>query len=180
MKQAIELPDTTFRAFKKKTGAIALHLRTHLIVYADAAFRAKIQEARPTFPLNLEEPMKPSGLSAFFKEHPCCWLQFPGGKPCECEVSYGCYPERRWIERPSGDRWVTSHPEDITDEECVLFFFHIKLIYRGRDFFGKGNVHGVIVANLKMTFDINFPGRTLGEKIIIRRKVPIVRRGYDW
>jgi hypothetical protein len=41
MKKAIELADTTFRAYKKKNGATVLHLRTYLIVYADADFRAK-------------------------------------------------------------------------------------------------------------------------------------------
>jgi hypothetical protein len=34
--------------------------------------------------------MKPLGLSAFLKESPRCWIQFPARKQCECELSYSC------------------------------------------------------------------------------------------
>jgi hypothetical protein len=175
MKKAIELADTTFRAYTKKSGAIALHLRTHLIVYADADFRAKIRNARPS--LKLDEPMKPCGLSAFMLEHPRCWIQFLGRKPCECELSYSCYPETRSIERPAGDRWVTYDYKDITDEECVLFFFRASIIFRDKDgdTFGKGKFRALNIANIKLVFHLNFPGRSPGEKIVIQRKVPIVK-----
>ena len=178
MKKAIELADTTFRAYKKKNGATVLHLRTHLIVYAKADFRAKIREAQPSFELG--EPKKPCGLSAFMKEHPRCWLQLPGRKKSECQVGYACYPEMRSIERSAGGPWVTFDREDISDDECVLFFFSGYMVVRDLNVFGKGNVHGVSIANMKIMFHINFPGRSAGEKIIIRRKVPIVRRGLGW
>jgi hypothetical protein len=177
MKKAIELADTTFRAYKKKKGATVLHLRTHLIVYADADFRTKIREARPS--LKLDEPMKPAGLSAFMNEHPRCWLQFLDRKQRECELSYSCYPETRSIELPAGDRWVTYDFKDITDEECLLFFFWVNIIVRDVDIFGKGNAH-VGIADMKLVFQIDFPGRVSEEKVVIRRKVPLVRYGPGW
>jgi len=176
MKKAIELADTTFRAYKKMNGATALHLRTHLIVHADAAFRAKIQDASPS--LNLNEPMKPVGLSAFMK-FPRCWLQLPGRKQFECEVSHSCFPATRAIQRPAGGKWVTYETQDIADEECTLFYFWAKMIFRG-DIFGIGNVDGLTIANMKLVFHLNFPGRASDEKIIVRRKVPVVRLGQGW
>ncbi|MGA2178432.1 MAG: hypothetical protein ABSH15_02460 [Verrucomicrobiota bacterium] len=172
MKKAIELADTTFRAYKKKNGAIALHLRTHLIVYADADFRAKLRNSRPS--LKLGEPMKPFGLSAFLKERPRCWIQLPARKPYECELSYSCFPERRSIERPAGGIWVTYDFEDITDEECVLFFFLAQLTI------GDKKIERLSIADMKLVFHTNFPGRASNEKIVIRRKIPIVKRGRGW
>jgi hypothetical protein len=101
MKKAIELADTTFRAYRKGNGGIILHLRTHLIVYADADFRTKIKNAWPS--LKWDEPRKPSGLSVFMKESPRCWLKFSNTKQFECEISYACFPEARSIEHPTGD-----------------------------------------------------------------------------
>jgi hypothetical protein len=180
MKRAIELADTTFRAYKKKSGATVLHLRTHLIVYADADFRAKIRNSWPS--LKLDEPIKPVGLSAFFKERPRCWIRLSSRKPCECELSYACYPEKRSIERPAGGHFVTYDHKDITDDECVLFFFLAEILFRDRDMdiFGDGNFRGLSIADMKLVFHINFPGRPSNEKIVIRRKVPIVRRGRGW
>jgi hypothetical protein len=176
MKKAIELADTTFRAYKKENGAVALHLRTHLIVYADAKFRAKLRETRPTFPINLNEPMKPLGLSAFLNESPRCWLQLLGRKQCECELSYSCFPVTRSKERPVGTagKWVTYETEDIADEKCTLFYFSAKMIFRDE------NIEETSIANMKLVFWINFPGRPSNEKIIIWKKVRVVRRGGGW
>ena len=178
MKKAIELADTTFRAYKKKSGAIVLHLRTHLVVYANSDFRKKIHAARLS--LKLDEPEKPSGLSAFMKEHPRCWLQLPGRKQSECQVGYAFYPETRSIEHREVGPWVSFSREDIADDECVLFFFSGYMVVRDYDVFGKGNSRGLSIANMKLVFHLNFPGRAIGEKVIMQRKVPIVRRGYGW
>jgi hypothetical protein len=169
--KAIELADTTFRAYKKKTGAIVLHLRTYLIVYADSVFRAKIRKASPS--LKLDEPMKPAGLSAFMKESPRCWLQLPNRKQCECDLSYSCFPVTRSKERAAG-KWVTYEIEDIADKECTLFFFWAKVIISDR------SIESLSIADVKLVFHINFPGRASNEKIVIRRKAPIVRRGRGW
>ena len=177
MKRAIELADTTFRAYKKKDGATALHLRTYLIVYADADFRAQIWKAQSS--LKLDEPEKPVGLYAFMKGLPRCWLQLPGRKQCECNVGYSPFPETRSIHRPAGGPWVTFDREDITDEECVLFYFSGYMIFRDVDIFGDGNFRGLSIANMKLAFHINFPRRS-PEQIVFRRKVPIVRRGLGW
>jgi len=177
MKKAIELADATFRAYKKKSGATSLHLRTWLIVYADADFRTKIQNARPS--LNLNEPTKPSGLSAFMKEFPRCYLQLPNKRRQECEVSYSCYPAARSIQRPAGGHWITLERQDIADEECTLFYFWVATIIRDGNIFGEG-LADVLIAGMKLIFHINFPGRAPNEKIVIRRKVPIIRRGRGW
>jgi hypothetical protein len=174
MKKAIELADTTFRAYKKENGAIALHLRTHLIVRADASFRAKIHEASPQYPINLNEPMKPCGLSAFLSERPRCWLHFQGKTPRECEVTYSCYPASRQMERPAGGKWVTYESQDIADNECTLFYFWAKMIHR------RETIEETSIANMKLIFSINFPGGRPNEKIIIQRKVPVLRRGRGW
>jgi hypothetical protein len=177
VKKAIELADTTFRAYKKKNGATALHLRTHLIVYADAVFRAQIWKAQPA--LKLDEPEKPIGLYAFMKGFPRCWLQLPDRKQCECNVGYSPFPEARSIKRPAGGPWVTFDRKDITDEECVLCYFSGYMVFRDVDIFGEGNFRGLSIADMKLVFHINFPGRSPG-KIVFRRKVPIVRRGHGW
>jgi hypothetical protein len=156
MKKAIELADSTFRAYKKKNGATALHLRTYLIVYADADFRAKIRNAQPS----VDNPTERYGLSAFFKESPRCWLKLSGKKERECEFFYGVFPETRSIERPAGDVGVTYVYEDIMYEKCVLFFFHVNTIFRDVDVFGKKNILGLSIANMKLVFHINFPGRS--------------------
>jgi len=179
MKKAIELADTTFRAYKTGNGDIALHLRTYLMVYANADFLAKIRNARPS--LNLYEPEKPAGLSAFMKEHPRCWLQLPGRKQRECELSYSCYPASRSIQRPSRPGWVTLETQDIADEESTIFYCSAKMTVRGdEDIFGDGNVSGLIIANMKMVFEINFPGHAPGQTIVMRRKVAVTRRGRGW
>jgi hypothetical protein len=170
VKKVIELADTTFRAYKKKNGAIALHLRSHLIVYAGADFRAEIRNARPS----LDEPMKRFGLSAFLKGPPRCLLQLPGKKERECEFFYGLFPETCSIERPTEGIWVTYDYEDIADEECTLFFFMAQLTI------GDKQIEKLSIANMKLIFQINFPGRAANEEIIIRRKIPIVRRGHGW
>jgi hypothetical protein len=175
MKKVIELADTTFRAYKKKNGAIALHLRTHLIVYADATFRAKLRETWSNYdPINLDKPTKPLGLSAFMKESPRCWLQLFGKKERECQFSYSVFPERRSFERPAGGHWVTYDYEDIADEECTLFFLTAQLTI------GDKKIERLSIADMKLVFHISFPGRASNEKIIIRRKIPIVRRGHGW
>ena len=58
----IELADTTFRAYRKKSGAIALHLRGYLLVHSDAGFR----------------------LSAYLRDIRC-WITLPGRKEHECD-----------------------------------------------------------------------------------------------
>ena len=178
MKKAIEVADTTFGAYKKRDGSVALHLITYLIVYANADFRTQIRKATPS--LNLDEPMKPAGLGTFMKECPRCWLQLPGRKPQNCELSYACYPATRSILRPSGAHWFTYEPQDITDGESILFSFWATMIVRDEDIFGGLNVRGLTIANMKVAFDINFPGRPPGEKIIMRKKAPVVRRGPGW
>ena len=179
MNKVIELADTTFRAYKKGNGATILHLRTHLIVYADANFRAKIKNAWPT--QELGEEWKPCGLSVFMNKGPQCWLKFPGAKQRECEISYACFPEARSIQHPAGDGFVTMEQKFITDEECVLFLFFAHMILsKETNMFGDGNFRGVSVADMKLVFHLNFPGRRSDEKVVMRRKVPIVRRGHDW
>jgi hypothetical protein len=179
MKKPIELADTTFRAYKKRNGATILHLRTHLIVYADADFRTKIKNAQPS--LNWDKPEKPSGLSAFMKEFPQCWLKFPGAKQFECEVSYTCFPEARSIQHPTGDGYVTMENKYITDGKCVLFMLFAHVILKSdTNIFGDGNYSGVSMADMKLVLHINFPGLASDKKIVFLRKVPIVRRGLGW
>jgi hypothetical protein len=113
------------------------------------------------------------------KEHPRCWIQLLGRKLHECEVSHGCFPAVRSSYCPAG-KLLVYEPDDVADKECTLFYFGAKIIYREGDIFGAGNINGLSVANLKLVFCINFPGRASDEKIIIRRKVPIVRRGQGW
>jgi hypothetical protein len=184
MKKAIELADTTFRAYKKKNGATVLHLRSYLVVYADVNFRTKIREAGGMADWTdwNEELMKKRGLSAFFKVSPNCWLKFPNGERHKCSVGY-CYdPEARSFLRPASDGQLYFQKEDITDGECVLFLFFIEVILRDKntDIFGDGNLFGLSVAEMQLSFCINFPERPPNEKIVFKRRVPIVRRGRGW
>ena len=127
MNKAIELADTTFRAHKKRDGTIALHLKTYLIVYAAAEFRAKIWEAWPSS--NLEEPIGPCGIVAFMKGPPRCWLQLPSMRQRKCQLRmFGSYPVNRFIWCPTNDGMLAPRSEDIADEECALFHFRVKLI----------------------------------------------------
>jgi hypothetical protein len=117
--------------------------------------------------------MKPLGLSAFFKQSPRCWLQLPGRKPRECELCYSCFPETRLKERPAG-KWVAFETEDIADEECALFHLWSKMILQ------DGNIADTSIANMRLIFWIDFPGRPSNERIIIRKKVPVIRRRRGW
>jgi len=177
MKKAIELADTTFRAYRKKNGATALHLKTHLIIQANAEFRSKIQNARPW--INKQR----HGLSAFMAKHPECSLKLSNGQKLECElVGYCPDPESRSISHPTGGGYVTFESQDITDGECLLFRFYVEMILRdkSKSIFDEGNHRGVSIAYMKLAFYINFPDRPQNERIIFQRKVPIVRHGYGW
>lgn len=172
MKKAIELADTTFRAHKKRDGTTALHLKTYLIVYADAAFRAKIQDARAS--LNLEAPDNPCGIQAFMKQSPRCWLQLPNRRQDECEIyRFGRYPASRLIERPANGGWVTHQIEFIADEQCTLFYFWVRLVV------ADTKIERLSIAKMKLLFHINFPGR-LKDKITIRKHVPVTWGRSGW
>jgi len=180
MKKAIELADTTFRAYKKKSGATVFHLRTFLVVYADENFRAKIRGDGLIIDWN--EPRKPHGLSAFLEVSPDCWLKLSNGERLKCRIGYCGEPEACSFYRPASDGRLYFQKEDITDGECVLFHFFVEAILRDKnaDIFGDGNYFGLSMADMQLSFCINFPNRPRNEKIVFKRKVPIVRRGRDW
>lgn len=119
MKKAmIELADTTFRAYRKKNGATALHLRSYLIVHTDAAFRAKWNAARAERRIILGAP---SGLSLFLKGLPRCWVRLPGKEQHECDLAtYSVSRVQRWAEN-SGLMIL----EDVShyNKECFLHHF---------------------------------------------------------
>lgn len=173
MKKTIELADTTFHAHRKRDGAIALHLKTYLIAYADAEFRARIREARPSS--NLEEPIGPCGIEAFMNGIPRCWLQLPKMRQRECQLQmFGLYPADRFISYPTNNGMLTSRIEDIADEECALFHFWVKLIV------DDAKIERLSIAKLKLVSHLNFPGRPMDEKVVIQKKVPITRGRSGW
>jgi len=85
-KVKFELADTTFRARRKKNGAITLHLKTYLLLHADADFHSKIKEAYPKWSEIIAGTIGPRGLSAFLNGRPRCWLRLPDKKEKECEL----------------------------------------------------------------------------------------------
>jgi hypothetical protein len=166
MKNAlIELADTTFRAYRKKNGAIALHLRSYLIVHTDAAFRAKREEARAKRRVGTLSTLRE--LSLFVDVSPRCWIRLPGKTQHECDlVYYSEYP----VKRPTVNSELIVF-EEVNDhyKECILHHFWVDTIL------GDKNVEPCI-ADMKLIFRLNFPGRARDEELLIRRKVPVVTR----
>ena len=109
----IELADTTFRAYKKRSGFISLHLRSFLLVHTGVGFR----------------------LSAYLKEVRC-WITLPGSKEQAFDsVSIGDAPECNL------DRGIMAHSLRIsglipprTLRPCVADFrMRYKITFRGHE-----------------------------------------------
>jgi len=101
----IELADTTFRAYRKKSGAIALHLRGYLLVHTDAGFR----------------------LSAYLRDIRC-WITLPGKKEHECDsVSFSEWTVCKYDGQCMlHDLWVSTIIPDDDLRNCVA---DMKLMY---------------------------------------------------
>jgi hypothetical protein len=163
----IELADTTFRAYRKKNSAIALHLKSYLIVHTDAAFRAKLKAAHAKRRIIHGAPSTLMGLSLFLNDLPRCWIRLPGKAQHECDsATYSESPVKRWA-ATSG----LMVREDVSDynKERILHDFWVETIL------GDKNVEDCI-ADMKLVFCLNFPGRTRDEELVIQRKVPVVTR----
>jgi hypothetical protein len=101
----IELADTTFRAYRKKSGAVALHLRGYLLIYTNAGFR----------------------LSAYLRDIRS-WITLPGKKAYECDsVSFS----ERTVCKYDGhcmlhDFWISTIICDNDLKSCIA---DLKLMY---------------------------------------------------
>ena len=162
MRKTIDLTDTTFRAYRKKSGAVILHLRSYLIVRADAVLRTKLEESRPTMSMILSGRRKPEGLSVLLTKFPCCWIRLPGKKECECDVSYSAWPVSRRAKKTGA---ILEH---VDDNDCMLYHFFVSVII------GDSNIDDC-VADMRLVLHVHYPNRAPQEQII-RRKVPVLTR----
>jgi hypothetical protein len=101
----LELADTTFRAYRKKRGGAALHLRGRLLIHTDASFR----------------------LSAYLKTLRC-WITLPGHSEIECDsVAYSEHPLCKFDGRSMlHDFWATALLQYIPVKDCVA---DLRLMY---------------------------------------------------
>lgn len=101
----IELADTTFRAYRKKTGAIALHLRGYLVVHTNVGFR----------------------LSVYLRDIRC-WITLPGKKEHECDsVAFSEWTACKYDGRCMlHGLWVSTIVRDEEVRNCVA---DMKLMY---------------------------------------------------
>jgi len=162
-KPAIELADTTFRAYRKRNGAIALHLRSYLLVHTNPDFRAEWERARTKWRAIIGGHPMPAGLSLFLDVTDGCSIRLPGKQEVACEVSYSTWPVPRSAKKPG------LLFEDVADDESMLFDFWVKTVV------SKENVEDCI-GEMKLRFRLSFPGRIRPEEVLIQRRVPVVTR----
>jgi len=100
-----ELTDTTFYAYRKKRGGVALHLRGRLFIYTDVSFR----------------------LSAYLKMLRC-WIILPGRREEECDsVAYSEHPVCKFDGRSMlHDFWITALLDYAVAKDCVA---DLRLMY---------------------------------------------------
>ena len=162
MRKRIELADTTFLAYRKKDGSIVLHLTSYLTLRADAAIRSKLETSRRTLPMIMSGIQRPEGLCVLLSKFPRCWIQLPGRKRIECDVSYSVWP----ASRPT--RKSCPVMESVDDNGYTLFHFWAKAFTRDKQL-------DDCIADFRLELWLDCPGSSQ-RKQVIQRKAPVVTR----
>lgn len=162
MRKRIELADTTFRAYHTKDGSIVLHLTSYLTLRADAAIRSKLETSRRNLSTIMSGNEKPEGLCVLLSRFPRCWIQLPGRKRTECDVSYSAWP----ASRPT--RKSCPVMESVDDNGHMLFHFWAKASIRDKQL-------DDCIAEFRLELWFDYPGSG-PRKQVIQRKAPVVTR----